>query len=372
MSSPTVVVAGALANKPGNAGEAWVRLGWVRGFASLGLDVEFLEIADVPAGGEQVAWFDQATSWAGLTGRATLLDASGQTLSGHDAGRVRDLADGGAVLVDISGTVSDPALLLRFGRKVYVDLDPGYTQLWHAAGLLGDTLYRYDVHLTVGDGVTRGGLPSGGLHWHAIRPPVVLADWPRIPTQRNAPLTTVAAWRGGSGTVEYAGHTLGGKAREFRRLASLPREIPQPCEVALDIHPADVADQQRLEAGGWHVVTPPSSCEQLRDYIQHSGGEVSAAQEVYVGTACGWTSDRTACYLASGRPVVVQDTGFDHHLRTGAGLLSFRTPDEAAAACHELARDPDEHAEAARDLAERYFAADVVLPRVLDLVGGSG
>jgi hypothetical protein len=167
-----VVVAGALAQKPGNGGEAWVRLSWLRGIADLGIDVHLVESADVASDGPEAAWFDAVTAQHGLTGRATLLDARGRRLRGPDLAPV---ADDGAALLDLSGSLADPALLARFGRRAYVDLDPGWTQLWDAAGLLGDALDRYDTHLTVGDAVARCGLPQSGRRWQPVRP-LVPAD----------------------------------------------------------------------------------------------------------------------------------------------------------------------------------------------------
>ena len=364
-----VVVAGALANKPGNGGEAWVRLTWLRGIADLGVDVHLVEQADVPGDGREAAWFDAVTAEAGLTGRATLLDARGEPLRGPG---VAELAEGGAVEVDLSGTLADPGLVARFRRRTYVDLDPGWTQLWDAAGLLGDVLDRYDTHLTVGDAVDRCGLPLSRRHWRPVRPLVLLSDWDAAPAAAGAPLTTVASWRSPSGTMPYDGRELGGKARSWRPLAGLPSAVPQACTAVVAAHPADDGDLARLRAGGWDVLAPSAVATpaDYRAFVHASSGELSVAQELYVATRCGWTSDRTAAYLASGRPAVVQDTGFSRSLRDSPALRPFDTCEQAVAACRELAAAcPQELAAAARALAEREFSTRTVLPRVLDLAG---
>lgn len=365
-----VVVAGALANKPDNGGEAWVRLAWLRGIADLGVDVHLVETADVPADGPAAAWFDAVTAEAGLTGRASLLDGRGEPQRGPG---VAGLADDGAVLVDLSGTLADPGLVARFRRRTYVDLDPGWTQLWDAAGLLGDVLDRYDTHLTVGDAVDRCGLPLSRRHWRPVRPLVLMSDWdaaPEVPA--GGPLTTVASWRSPSGTMPYDGRELGGKARSWRPLAGLPAQVPQPCAAVVAAHPADDADLARLRDGGWELLAPSAVAtpDGYRAFVHASSGELSVAQELYVATRCGWTSDRTAAYLASGRPAVVQDTGFSRELRDSPALRPFDTCEQAVAACRELAAAcPQELAAAARALAEAVFSTRTVLPRVLDLAG---
>ena len=375
----TVVVAGALANKPHNGGEAWVRLTWLRGLADLGLEVQLVECADVPPDGEAAQWFDDVTAWAGVSDRATLLGARGERLRGPGEELLRDLADDGAVLVDLSGSLTDPALVSAFRSRAYVDLDPGWTQLWDAAGLLGDVLDRYDLHLTVGDAVPTCGLPLSGRQWRTVRPLVLLSDWspgeePPAAELGTAALTTVGSWRSPSGTMPYDGRELGGKARSWRPLSALPQAVPQPCTAVVAAHRADAADLQALVDGGWSLLGPDAVATPAayRDFVQSSAGELSVAQELYTGTRCGWTSDRTAAYLASGRPAVVSDTGFGADLRASPALRAFGTPEQAVAACCELAvGDPGELAGAARQLAADRFSTRAVLPPVLELLGAA-
>jgi len=181
--------------------------------------------------------------------------------------------------------------------------------------------------------------------------------------------TTVGSWRGAFGPIAYGGRRYGVKAHEFRRIAEVPRRAGVPCEVALDIDPADAADRELLQAGGWRIAHPrrvadPSS---FARYVACSGGELSAAQGVYVGTRSGWCSDRTVRYLASGRPAVVQDTGLGDTVPLGEGLLAFSTPDEAVAAAREVVADHGRHRRAARALAEQLFAHDRALAPVLEV-----
>jgi hypothetical protein len=157
------------------------------------------------------------------------------------------------------------------------------------------------------------------------------------------------------------------KLDEFRRFASVATAVPQRLEIALAIDDADAGDRRLLEQNGWSVVPArsiSSTSTAFRDYVQRSGGEFSVAQGVYVETACGWFSDRSARYLASGRPVLVQETGTT--LPTGAGLITFRTLEDAVSGAHTIAADYDRHCAAARRVAEECFNSDVVLTRFLE------
>jgi hypothetical protein len=162
---------------------------------------------------------------------------------------------------------------------------------------------------------------------------------------------------------------LGLKVHEFRRFIDLPERSDQRFEIALDIHPADGADREALERAGWRIVNPRAVAgdpDAFRAYVQGSGAEFSAAQGVYVHTQSGWFSDRTTRYLASGRPALVQDTGFSRTLPVGDGLVAFRTLEEAVAGAADIAERYAEHCEAARHIAEEHFDAVGVLARFCD------
>ena len=200
----TVVVAGAIANKVGNGGEAWVRLSWAKGMARLGADVHVIEEIDaatcVDAGGGpcdiersvNLRYFRQLAAAHGLA--ATLVADDGRTF-GASVSELHDLARDADLLVNISGHLRRPELLRRFRRKAYVDIDPGFTQLWHAAGISDLGLDEHDLHFTIGEniGSPECDLPTGGNAWIATRQPVVLDDWPDVPSARPDRLTTVAS-----------------------------------------------------------------------------------------------------------------------------------------------------------------------------------
>ena len=357
----TIVVAGVIANKPWYGGEAWVRLSYVRGFQRLGFESSFVEEIDRPSD-DAIAYFAEVVERFGLAGSAALVDAEGEALFGEPA----ESAD---LLVNVSGNLRCEQLLRRMRRRAYVDVDPGFTQIWRDQGLLA--VDGHDVYFTIGENVGRPEcpIPTGDIEWRPTRPPVVLADWPVVEDGAADHFTTVGAWRGPYGPLEFRGQFYGLKVHEFRKFLELPERAPGHFELALDIHPAEKGDLALLREHGWELVDPlrvagdPLS---FREYVQGSGAEFSVAQGIYVDTRSGWFSDRTVRYLASGKPVLVQDTGFTRTLPAGEGLLAFRTLDEAAAGARAIAEDYERHSRAARRLAEDEFDSDLVLSRLLE------
>jgi hypothetical protein len=379
----TVIVSGAVANKHRHGGSAWVRLSWAEAFRRVGFDVLFVETLEprhavdergAPCAARDsanAAAFRTAMDAAGLADSASLLGTDGAAVAGLSREEVLDRAEGAALLVNLSGHLRDAELMARARRRVFVDLDPGYTQVWlaggHDVGAEG-----HDAHFTVGANIGSGRctLPRAGVRWRAIRQPVVLARWPAC-GQGFSRFTTVGSWRGAYGPLEWAGRTYGVKAHEFRRLANVPHAAGLPFEAVLDIHTADQPDAQRLTAGGWRLRAPGTVAtpERFAGYVRGSGAEFSPAQGVYVHTHSGWCSDRTVRYLASGRPALVQDTGQADTLPVGEGLLTFSSPAEAARRARDVVADHARHRAAARRLAEAYFAPEPALTPLLEAVG---
>ena len=187
--------------------------------------------------------------------------------------------------------------------------------------------------------------------------------------------STIASWRGRYGPAQHAGTTYGLKAHEFRKFIELPRRVEQDFEMALDIDPADERDLVALRDHGWHIVDPAvvaSGPVAFREYVQASGAEFSVAQGIYVETQSGWFSDRTVRYLASGRPVLVQDTGFSRNYPVGEGLVSFRTMGEAVAGADGLHATIRGIAAPPARSPRTYFDSDRVLGRLVEEIGLTG
>ncbi len=262
----------------------------------------------------------------------------------------------------------------RGARRVFVDIDPGYPQMWRELGL-ADMLAGHDRFVTIGENIGRPGcsIPDCGIDWVTTPPPVALDQWPA--TAPGDTFTTVATWRNPYGTVTYGGVTYGSRVHEFRRFIELPRLVDARFELALDIDARESRDLRELERNGWRLVDPHTAAgtpTAYRRYIQRSRAEFCVAQHMYVATRSGWLSDRSLCYLASGRPVLAQDTGFSDNYPVGEGLIAFSTLEEAAAGVEEIQRNYERHSAAARALAEEHFDARRVLGRLLDAIGDLG
>jgi len=380
----TIVISGALANKPANGGAAWTRLSWALGFKRLGYDVTFVEqIAPstcVDGSGSpcavedslNLAYFTAVTEQFELN--AALIVEGERRSIGTPWEQLLDTAQAAEMLVNISGHLTCEALKPRFRRRVFIDLDPGYTQFWHVAGLAEDRLRDHDCYFSVGENIGQPfcAIPHGDIAWRPIRQPVVLEDWPLVAfTPAPTRFTTIASWRGPLGRVTHDQRMFGVKAHEFRKFAALPTLSDSTFEIALDVDPADRRDVDALRQHRWCVVDPKCVVADplaFRRYVQHSSAEFSVAQGIYVETESGWFSDRTVRYLASGRPAVVQDTGWSRRYPSGQGLLRFRTLDEALEAAGDVERRYPEHAKAARAIAEEFFDSNKVLSELLETV----
>jgi hypothetical protein len=387
-----VLVSGALANKCGNGGGAWERLSWATGLRRLGLEVYFVEVIlperCLDARGETTNfadsvnrdWFRRVTGWFGMGECSALVCDDGEHVGGVPWQQLLDVAEAAELLVNLSGHLILEPLLRRIGRKAYVDVDPGFTQFWHADPATPFHLAGHDFYFTIGENIGSPDcpIPTGGIRWRPTRQPVVLDDWPVTAAPEPGRFTTIASWRGAFGPVQFGNQTYGVKAHEWRKFLALPQRVREGAgsallfETALDIHAGDARDLAALRENGWHVTDPKvlaGSPAAFRRYVQGSGAEFSVAQGIYVETNSGWFSDRTVRYLASGKPALVQDTGFGHHYPVGLGLVPFRTLDDAVAGAERIAADYPDHCRAARALAEEYFDSDKVLGRLIDEVG---
>jgi hypothetical protein len=380
----SIVIAGAVAQRAGYGGHTWAILQYVLGFRRLGWEVLFLdEIAPslcVDASGTPVPiadsinlrYFRDVVARFDLAGSAALLERGTGRTFGVPRATAREHIRRAAFLLNIMGFLQDEDMLGAARRRVFLDIDPGFGQMWRSLGL-ADLFRGHDAHATVGENIGRPGcaIPTCGLTWIATRPPVVLDCWPTQPAAASPRFTGVASWRGPFGPLVYGGETYGLRVHEFRKFAALPARCAAPFEIALDIDAADECDRALLEGHGWVLVDPREAAGdpwRYRAYIRRSGAELMVAKQLYVATHSGWFSYRSVCYLASGRPVLAQDTGFSARYPTGAGLVAFATLEEACEGADAIAREYARHARAARRIAEEYFDSDTVLARLVERV----
>jgi len=374
-----IVFAGMVAADPAQGGATWAVLQYVLGLKHLGHDVCFVEpISPLklrPVGttlrrSDASRRFARIANAFGLTtSAALLLDGTTETVGMSYASLRRYVRDAD-VLVNVSGMLTDPALVEPVGRRVYLDLDPGFNQAWHCGGID----MRFDAHthfatvaLAIGQAECR--VPTCGRRWITTFPPVVLREWPVAKRTTRAAFTTIANWRS-YGSVQHDGIFLGQKAHALRPLMGLPRKTRTPFALALAIHPSE-PDLASLRSNRWTLVDPrrvTGTPDRYRRFIRGSLAEFGIAKAGYVAMRTGWFSDRSACYLASGRPVLAQDTGLATVLSAREGLLTFASEAEAIAGLDSIQANYPRHREAARAIAEQHCDSNRVLSRLLERV----
>ena len=384
MSQPlTVVVGGMIGAIPGQGGATWAVLQYLLGLSRLGHSVYFVEVllpgANQPEGApveqsQNAHYLGQVMHEQGLDQGWALVDRRTGETAGLPYQTLVEIGQRASVLIDISGTLADEELFSEVPIRVYLDLDPAFTQLWAAQGID----MRLDGHthfVTVGQsiGSDECPVPSGDRRWTTSWPPVVLDHWPVGASTSYDAFTTVANWRA-YGSIDHDGVHYGQKVHSLRRFMSLPTQTQERFVLALGIDDEEVADLAALRENRWELADPAQvagSPSTYRRFVRESKAEFGIAKDGYVRSRSGWFSDRSVCYLAAGRPVLAQDTGFSHHLPTGAGLFAFETTDDVLQGIAAINSEYDRHAEAARGLAEEYFDSDRVLLRLLDEVGAT-
>jgi hypothetical protein len=387
---PTVVVSSYnVANTPQFGGHFWVYLQYVHALRRLGCEVFWLERLRRSARGRgtsaAVRTFFRRMERYGLGGKAILYETVGS--EGGDVGlRFIGMSTAAAenvfrradLLLNFHYAI-DPRVLSRFRRTALIDIDPGLLQYWITQGQL--QVSPHDLYLTIGEtvGTRAARFTDCGLPWLRIRPPVCLDLWPYAYAPDSRRFTTVSSWLGGEYVVEGTGAAKrvlyeNDKRVSFLQFAELPARATCEVELALCFKgrpdAPDVADREVLERKGWVVrdaLEVARTPERYRAYIQASRGEFSCAKPSYVRFQTAWISDRTLCYLASGKPAVVQDTGPSAFLPTGEGLFRFSTVEEAAEALAAIDADYERHCRAARAIAQEFFDARAVLSDILNV-----
>ncbi len=293
--------------------------------------------------------------------------------------RLRALYRDAVAMLNVTGAQEVREEHLGGARRLYVETDPVASQLGVAEGdpKTIEQLAAHDVLFTYGENLGRPdcGVPIERFTWQPTRQPVVLDFWPPAPPTEHAPYTTIATWRHQNDRV-FRGETYyWSKEREFLKVLDLPRRCPAPIELALDITPDAPQTEPLLREHGWRVVPAADVSRDVmvyRDYVRASRGEFTVAKDQNIRLRSGWFSDRSACYLAAGRPVVTQETGFSSILPTGRGLFGWLDEGEIVAAVDAIERDYAGNCRAAREIAAEYFAAETVLGSLMERAGLSG
>jgi hypothetical protein len=358
-------------------GVQWCSLMYLRGLRELGHDVWYLEdtgecnydpeadtLATDPA--YALRTIERALAAAGLENRWCYIDYTGRHHGMTEAEWRGACADTDLFLNLSGGSWFWRGEYAAIPHTAFIDSDPAFTQLAIASGpdWYVDFFRRFDALFTFGSniGTPASTVDTGDFEWHPTWQPVTLQDWGAQPLARaRRCLTTVMTWE-----IESFTDIGGNKSSEFAMIADLPGKVGVPLELAINA-PDDVL--AGLQALGWSVrdaFTVSRDIDVYRDYLAGALGELSVAKSTYVRTQSGWFSDRTECFLALGRPAIVQDTGWSAHIPAGSGLFAFRDADEARAAVELMLADPAAHSRAATELARAHFAHDVVLPPLIE------
>jgi hypothetical protein len=389
MKRKRIVVMGFMGSMP-IAGVVWQHIHYVVGLQRLGHDVYFIEdSARLPYNPETFEVTDEFEYAAKVLARlAREFDfrnrwaycaryLPGTPTAGMSLKNIRQLYRDADAILNVCGTQEFNDDLLFSDRILYIESDPGVEQIKIDKGVkpTGEYLERHHALFTFGEniGTKDFPVPLHGFKWLPTRQPVVTDLWKtaRFPS-RAAVFTTVANWStSGLKDIAWRGKKyLWSKSREFLRFVAAPKEAGETFEMATNI--ADSRLRKKFEQNDWRLTSPLQLSVDYwlyRDYIQRSKGEFTVAKDQYVRLDTGWFSDRSACYLAAGRPVITQETGFTKNYGGKEGLLSFRTVDEVADAVKRINADYAKHSRAAREVAREVFEAESVLESVLDRAG---
>jgi hypothetical protein len=403
VSSGPLVVLGTLASNP-YAGMAWMHMQIVAGLRRLGRDAYYFEVTSTwpydPERGEKVCDSTYAVAYLDRVARSFGLDgcwayrrsyADGEWL-GMPRARAESLLAGADAVFNVAGSTPLREEGLVAGRLVYFGTDPVFDEVAYASGEGGvrSAIDEHEAAVTYGEniGTAASPVPPFPNLVARTRQPVLLDLWRNGPPTRDA-FTTVGNWRQDGPEVVFEGETYHwSKDREFRKIIDVPRRTTQPIELATNLAPAksiahvdtrdvnalglDERDRLLLEENGWALrdsLSLTTSPWPYREYVRASRAELTVARDLNVRLRSGWFSERSACYLAAGRPVIAQDTGFGEVLPLGEGLFAFEDADGALAAIEEVNGDYDRHSRAAARIAEEHFAAERVLARLLGDLG---
>jgi hypothetical protein len=362
-------------------GHFWVYMQYVEGLRQAGCEVYWLE--RVPREGSwqersRIETWLQRLGRFGLDGKVFLYTDADQRSMEYDylvgtRSAAHELFKRADLLLNFHYVI-DAERLACFRRTALVDVDPGLLQMWMSTGQLA--VSPHDLYFTIGEraGTPPALFPDCGLDWIHIRPPVCLDLWPYTFDPGCDAFTTVTDWWSGFATEIVDGrHVLydNNKRVSFLAFAELPCLTGQPLELAVYMGGAgDADDRQTMQRHGWrlrHSVEVSRTPEMYRSYIQRSRGEISCVKPSYVKVHNGWISDRSLCYLASGKPVVVQCTGLSSYLPSGEGIFEFSTAQEAAEALATVNADYEKHCRSAREIAETYFDARRTAETILEV-----
>jgi hypothetical protein len=391
-----IIVAGLVGQFP-LGGVAWDYFHYLLGLAELGHDVYYHEdtwcwpfdpINRCPATGFETSvnfirdFFNEFAPHLAKKWHYVVLHEQHFGMTESEFTEIEKTAD---IFLNVSGASFFPANLSPNCVKVFMDTDPGYNQIMLSEKFAwSENVERWckmvadhDRHLTYAENIHGSDcvIPKLDFDWRTTRCVVSLPSWARIRAQApppNAPITTVMTWDWFRGKLIYRGVEYANKATEFEKFHDLPHRLPREIDLNLALAVGGVkTPHEELRRDGWQLLDAHASTLKPGSYqklIADSAAEWSVAKNVYVATRSGWFSCRTACYLAAGRPAVVQDTGWSKFVPSGRGVIAFSTMEQAVAGLKEISANSAAHRDSAYEIAREYLAPDRVLPQMIDAI----
>lgn len=394
MQKLRIIVGGFLGLLPAG-GVTWDYVQYPLGFAELGHDVFYIEDTRLyPMYQKAGSNWDDCSSCVehlakvmnhfGLSGRWAYRDEASGKCFGLQEKEIIEIAKTADVFVNVSCSTVIREEYARIPVRVLIDSDPMFTQIQMLSeqkftpgvANLSRAVEAHNFLFTFGEniGAEHCRVPTNGLNWQPTRQPICLDHWkPSLPDPK-APLTTLMNWTAAK-NLEFEGETWGQKDVEFLKYLNLPKSA-EGISLAVGVGQTggtgkDVFPRESAKNAGWQVLASDDCAENWIDYqrfIAHSLGEFSVAKETYVKANTGWFSCRSACYLAAGRPVITQETGWSKYIPVGEGLFAFSNESEALEAIREVSGNSEAHSRKAREIAEEYFDSRKVLSRMLEQI----
>lgn len=395
MEKLRIIVGGFLGLMPAG-GVTWDYIQYPLGLSLLGHDVYYIEdtrlfpIYQKPGSNWNdcsycvehlkgvMNYFDMQDHWAYRD------EASGKCF-GMDEKKIKEICRTADVFINISCSTYMREEYMTIPKRILIDSDPMFTQIQYSSQqmftpgkpgmkqMINDHNYLFTFGENIGSGDCL--IPADGLQWHTTRQPICLDKWKVTPHPKNngTIFTTLMNWTAGK-KLSYDNKEWGQKDVEFNKMMQLPQYVNN-IQLAIVINQTggteNTLQKEKIEKNGWKILDPEETAGDWMSYqqfIEKSSGEFSVAKETYVKAKTGWFSCRSACYLAAGRPVITQDTGWTKFIPTGNGLFAFRDMNGAIDALQQVAHDQRRHTKAAREIAEEYFDSNKVLKSLLQKV----
>lgn len=395
MEKLRIVVGGFIGLMPAG-GVTWDYIQYPLGLSMLGHDVYYIEdtrlypIYQKPGGNwndcsSTVDHLQKIMNHFGMGNRWAYRDEASGKCFGLSTTALNEICRTADVFINISCSTFMREEYKRIPKRILIDSDPMFTQIQYVSQQMftsGEPGLRQMIHdhnyiFTFGENIGSADclIPECGIIWHTTRQPVCLDRWKLTLPKKNNPavFTTLMNWTAGKKLV-YSNQEWGQKDVEFNKIIQLPHYV-NDIDFAMVVNQTggteNTLQKEKIEKAGWKILDPEENAGDWKSYqhfIEKSSGEFSVAKETYVKAKTGWFSCRSACYLAAGRPVIIQDTGWSKYIATGQGLFAFSNMDEAVDAFHRLVKDPVHHSESARKIAAEYFDSNKVLTCLLQKV----